>query len=120
MTALTIFNTRSHASAVALALGDRAEEIASHCSASPPPSLLDELRWGARGSRSLRRTGPKRGLWCDHELQEGGDLLDLIKRERNVSLREAIDIAEAEFVGAYAPAPRDQAGSPENGHSRSN
>jgi putative DNA primase/helicase len=33
-------------------------------------------------------------------------LLDLIKLERTVSLRDAIDIAEAEFVGAYAPAPR--------------
>ena len=79
-----------------------------------------ELRWGARGSRSLRRTGPKRGLWFDHELQEGGDLLDLIKRERNVSLREAIDIAEAEFVGAYAPAPRAQREAEKDGHSRSN
>jgi hypothetical protein len=33
-------------------------------------------------------------------------LLDLLKRERNVSLREAIDIAEAEFLGGSRLAPR--------------
>jgi hypothetical protein len=101
-----VFNTGSHASAVELALKDRAEEIAIALVGEPSSKSADELRWGARGSRSLKRTGPKRGLWFDHELQEGGDLLDLIKRERNVSLRDAIDIAEAEFVGAYASAPR--------------
>ena len=74
-----------------------------------------ELRWGAHGSRSLRRTGPKRGMWFDHELQEGGDLLDLIKRERDVSLRDAIDIAEAEFVGVYASAPRTRREAEETG-----
>src|SRR5262245_20648592 len=97
-----IFNTRSQASAVALALRDRAEEVATALLGEPSSKSARELRWGTRGSRSLERTGPKRGLWCDHELQEGGDLLDLLKRVRNVSLREAIEIAEAEFLGAYA------------------
>ena len=99
------FNTRSRASAVAHALRDRAEEVSTALLGDPSSKSAHELRWGARGSRSLRRTGPKRGLWCDHELQEGGDLLDLLKRERNVSLREAIDIAEAEFLRAHARAP---------------
>jgi putative DNA primase/helicase len=101
-----IFNTRSRASAVAHALRDRAEEVATALLGDPTSKTAHELRWGARGSRSLRRTGPKRGLWCDHELQEGGDMLDLVKRERNVSLPEAIDIAEAEFLGVHGPARR--------------
>ena len=43
-------------------------------------------------------SGAKRGRWYDHEAGEGGDLLDLLARERGVRLVEAIRIAASEFL----------------------
>ena len=108
MTTLENMRMRTDPSSIARALADRAEAVAAALLGEASSKSTHEQRWGARGSRSLRRTGPKRGLWFDHELQEGGDMLDLIKRERNVSLGDAIAIAEAEFIGVHAPAPRAQ------------
>src|SRR5215831_10405851 len=38
-----------------------------------------ELRFGSRGSMSVNL---KKGVWQDHETNEGGGVIDLIKRER--------------------------------------
>jgi hypothetical protein len=56
-----------------------------------------------------------RGRWFDHENGVGGDLLDLLQRERGVSLGEAIRIAQRDFLNGVAlpppasprPAPSD-------------
>jgi putative DNA primase/helicase len=85
---------------IARALADRAEEVASALFGESSQISRHELRWGWRGSVSLRRSGPKRGFWYDHERGEGGDLLHLIARERNVRLGEAIGIAVQEFLGS--------------------
>ena len=48
-----------------------------------------EMRWGRRGSFSLQLDGPKAGLWFDHELGRGGDIIDLIKLERGCNFNDA-------------------------------
>ena len=71
----------------------------------PTATSRHEQRWGRHGSLSLKRSGAKRGLWYDHERGEGGDILDLVAREHNVRLGEAMRIAEREFLGeAHIPA----------------
>ena len=66
------------------------------------PSFLSqrEWRWGRRGSLWVSCAGQKRGTWYDHERGGGGDLLDLIARERGVALRDAITIAGEMLGGA--------------------
>lgn len=65
------------------------------------------MRFGRHGSLSVEVAGPKRGLWCDYETGDGGDLLDLIQREHGIDFTGATKIAQA-LVGGYAnvPAPR--------------
>jgi putative DNA primase/helicase len=41
-------------------------------------STPNNLRWGTNGSRSVH---PFKGVWHDHETNEGGGTLDLIRRE---------------------------------------
>jgi putative DNA primase/helicase len=48
-----------------------------------------EMRWGRRGSFGLVIDGPKAGLWFDHELGRGGDIIDLIKLERCCNFNDA-------------------------------
>ncbi len=46
---------------------------------NPRHSSKKELRWGSNGARSV--DVPK-GTWFDHEVGEGGGVLDFLKRER--------------------------------------
>jgi putative DNA primase/helicase len=48
-----------------------------------------EMRWGRNGSFCLVIDGPKTGLWFDHELGRGGDIIDLIKLEHGCNFVEA-------------------------------
>ncbi len=41
--------------------------------------------------------GEKRGTWFDHENNAGGGVLDLVQRERRLSIREALEWLRAEF-----------------------
>ena len=95
----------SQASAVASALKGRCESVAIAYWGEPTFRSPRALRWGNRGSRSLTTAGDKRGLWCDFEREEGGDVLHLIAREEGVSLGEAITLAVHEFLGPYTPTP---------------
>jgi putative DNA primase/helicase len=45
-------------------------------------------RWGRKGSLAIDEA---QGVWFDHENETGGGVLDLIKREKGFSGREAID-----------------------------
>ena len=66
---------------VRLALSERAIELVTDVlgtSKNEARSNRREARWGRKGSFNLALTGPKRGLWFDHEAQEGGDLFELI------------------------------------------
>jgi putative DNA primase/helicase len=97
-------------SEIARALADRAEDIAVSLLGEPSSRSGREFRWGRRGSLWLSRAGAARGRWYDHEHGEGGDLLDLIARQRGVELGEAIRIAERDYLGGCGaltpPCPR--------------
>ncbi len=88
------------------------EEVAVALLGEPSRRLCREFRWGQHGSMWLGCAGEKRGRWYDHELGEGGDLLDLIVHEHGVTLGEAIQIAKEMLGGAcrdvkpaYQPRP---------------
>ena len=91
----------------------RAAELAIALLGEPNRSMSSnrELRFGSHGSVSVAIAGPKAGVWHDHQVGTGGDMLALIMRERAGSFRDAVEFAER-FVGqapveqAPAPAPR--------------
>ena len=49
-----------------------------------------ELRWGFQYDLVLTLSGEKRGLWFDHSSGEGGDLIDLVRREMDCSFPDAV------------------------------
>jgi putative DNA primase/helicase len=69
-----------------------------------------ELRFGNRGSLAVAIKGPKAGFWYDHENSEGGDLIDLIRRQLG-SFNDAIGYVER-FVGLAPQRNTLKAGSP--------
>ena len=79
-------------------------------------STRKEMRWGAKGSFSLAIAGSREGLWFDHEIGRGGDIIEFIRLERGCSFVDALDHA-AQYVSelrnghhssrpASRPAPR--------------
>src|SRR5262245_26588165 len=56
--------------------------VARYLWGEPSSVTKSELRWGRNGSRSVNLD---KGVWYDHERQEGGSLLELIKRETGVN-----------------------------------
>jgi hypothetical protein len=84
------------------ALRARAAEAAEHLLGPPSYRSRRELRWGRKGSFTLAIAGPKAGLWHDHESGTGGDILDLIRRERRCDFAEAVRFARA-FLGEPPP-----------------
>lgn len=68
-------------------------------------SSKTQLRWGSKGSLALQMAGPKAGLWFDHEIGRGGDIIELIKQEQGCDFIEALRFAQA-FVGGYVPTAR--------------
>lgn len=90
-------------------LADRAADLAQELLGEPNMEMSSkrELRFGSRGSLSIIISGAKAGSFFDHEIEQGGDLIELILRERNCSFTDALDIAR-DFVGGNAraaPAP---------------
>jgi len=75
------------------ALVDDIEAVAAALLGKPnrAASTRRTLRWGRRGSLAVELAGRKRGLWHDHEANQGGGLFELIRR--------ALD---CDFVGAVA------------------
>jgi putative DNA primase/helicase len=67
-------------------------------------SSKKELRWGSKGSLSLQLAGSKAGLWYDHELGRGGDVLSLIMLEQGCDFIAALRFAQ-QFIGGSAPRP---------------
>jgi Toprim domain len=81
--------------AVRAGLVERAAEVAIALLGEPNRAMSTgkQLRFGTNGSLAMERVGPKAGLWHDHQIQEGGDLLDLIARERRIDFVGALKIA---------------------------
>lgn len=54
----------------------------------------NQLRFGTnKGSLIVTIEGEKQGLWYDHQTGEGGNLLQLIQKEKNMSFKEALNFA---------------------------
>jgi putative DNA primase/helicase len=66
-------------------------------------STSKEMRWGRKGSFSLVTDGPKAGLWFDHEHGRGGDIIDLIKLERDCNFNDAWLWARRLITGGSPP-----------------
>jgi putative DNA primase/helicase len=92
----------THARGVVEALADHTERIAIDLLGEPTSRSPRAYRWGRRGSLWLCRAGPKRGRWFDHELGEGGDIIDLIAREHRITLSEAIRICARDYLSIPA------------------
>ncbi len=71
----------------------------------PTSTHGDEWRFGRKGSLSIFVSGPKAGIWFDHSMGEGGDLIDLIRRERGGEIRDVFGAARS-FLGMEAPPAR--------------
>ena len=85
-----------------VALVQHAAEIAVTVLGEPNLRLCTsgrELQFGNRGSLAIAINGPKAGQWYDHETGEGGDLIDLIRRERCCSFRDAHSRMPEELIG---------------------
>jgi hypothetical protein len=91
-------------------LAARAAELAVTLLDEPNSAMSSsrELRFGRHGSLSVVISGPKAGMWHDHQIGSGGDMISLIMRERGGAFRDAVDYAQ-QFVGG---ARRDELARP--------
>ena len=75
-----------------------AERIARHYWGEPNAKLSVKgrtLRWGNKGSRELDLT---KGAWYDFEQEEGGGVIDLVKRHGKLGISGSVaDVLEREF-----------------------
>jgi len=75
-----------------------AERIARHYWGEPNAKLSVKgrtLRWGTKGSRELDLT---KGAWYDFEQEEGGGVIDLVKRHASLGISGSVaDVLEREF-----------------------
>jgi len=90
----------------------RAAEVGEALRGCPSARGRDEWRWGRRGSLALRVAGQEAGLWFCHETGTGGDLLDLIQRERGCGFRDAVAWARAWTNTPPPMPPRKPGGQP--------
>jgi putative DNA primase/helicase len=101
--------------ALSEALAARMAELTQSLTGEAPSQRArDCWRWRHKGSLAVEVSGPKRGLWHDHEAGEGGDALALIAHLRRTSLREAIQwgrtwLGDDAAPVTPAPAPRPSA-----------
>ncbi|KKB96217.1 ATP-dependent RecD-like DNA helicase [Candidatus Arcanobacter lacustris] len=79
------YNSRSIALAV---LGEPNRSLSSN----------SELRYGSKGSLSVKISGKSAGLWHDFESGVGGDIIKLISVNNNISYKDAIEYS-ASLIG---------------------
>ena len=87
-----IQNSRISIEQVRAALRGNLAHIATDLLGEPNNHMSNKtaLRFGSRGSMVVNITGPKEGRWKDFESGQGGDLVSLVQREKNLNLREAV------------------------------
>lgn len=73
----------------------------------PNKAMSSATDWRYRGKGSLSIDIAK-GAWFDHEADEGGGVIDLIRRERKCSVRQAFEFLES--LGEYVPPVREVGG----------
>ncbi|MFJ1269999.1 toprim domain-containing protein [Legionella lytica] len=77
-------------------LNQHCERLVIEMMGEPVARDKNQLRYGRnKGSFIVTTHGSKQGLWFDHQTGEGGNLLQLIQREKNLSFKEALDEAGA-------------------------
>jgi len=83
---------RIDAYAIKHALAGREAEVVERYRGPPNRALSNrrELRWGRQGSLSLKVDS---GLWYDHELARGGDILEFLKHETGRDFGEVLALA---------------------------
>lgn len=66
---------------------DRIEDIAVAAFGEKNKAMSSgrELRFGSKGSKAVQLIGERRGSWFDHEADEGGGPLDLLKHHPGFS-----------------------------------
>jgi twinkle protein len=96
---------------IAQALADRAEDVAVHLL---PNGKKEGHEWRAGSvdgeagkSLGVHLSGSKAGVWKDFSTDQGGDLLDLWRVCRGLSLPEAMNETAA-FVGIHLPKPESR------------
>lgn len=70
------------------------ETVALRLLGEPTSKRGTEWRYGNHGSLSI---DTKRGLWFDHESNEGGGLVDLVERHYGTTMASVADILETDF-----------------------
>ncbi|WP_249694365.1 AAA family ATPase [Stappia sp. WLB 29] len=86
-------------------------EVAKRLLGEPNKALSKdkELRFGSRGSLSVKVGGPHAGTWHDHESDNGGGVLDLVVRERGGDRKAAADwLAKEMGIGTDEPRGRSR------------
>jgi putative DNA primase/helicase len=68
-------------------------------------STKTELRFGTNGSVSVVIAGKKRGTWYDHETEQGGGVLALVRRCKQFANGEALDWLRTEGLLPPRKAP---------------
>jgi hypothetical protein len=79
-------------------------KIATRFWGDPTSTASKEWRWGTRGSRSVNL---EKNVWFDHEANEGGNTIQLVERELNISHEAAtawlLDPNETSETGGLSP-----------------
>ncbi len=96
--------TGPSAAEIANMLAERAENLAVELLGEPTSRNRVQLRWGRRGSLAVCIAGPKTGQFFDHESDDGGDLLDLVKHQRGGSIGDAMKWSRA-WLGHHPEDP---------------
>jgi putative DNA primase/helicase len=103
--------TEQDLNALRSSLAARSSELAAALlgEANRAMSSKRELRFGRHGSLGVVIAGPKAGMWHDHQIGSGGDMISLIMRERGGTFRDAVEYAQ-QFIGGARqdepPSPR--------------
>lgn len=86
----------------------RMPELAVELLGKPTSRAGQEWRWGRKGSLSVVVSGPRAGMWFDHEEGRGGWFSDLVGRDLGMAREDATDwIADRIGMGArLLPAER--------------
>jgi hypothetical protein len=77
------------------------EPVARHLLGEPNKALSNrtQLRFGSHGSVSVEIAGKRKGTWFDHEANEGGGVLDLLRVKKHLVDGEAVKwLAAQSFI----------------------
>ena len=81
-----------------------AGDVARVLLGEPSSATARELRYGTRGSLAVHVGGERAGTWHDFEADEGGGVLDLVRRERRCDTAAALAWLEScGFIEAKGP-----------------